>query len=764
MIGRMRAFAWTALLLGCGGAAHSSPGPTPLAPAARAAAPSAAAILPEAGSPISFERIARFPEPGWQVPRQIRIRPDGASATFLQSESGSDEMSLFQMDLATGVASVLLRAQDLDAAPASTSLAEELRNERQRKRIKGITDYHWADAAPVLLVPASAGTFVREASGTLRQVAKAGAIDPKLSPDGKRVALARDAEIEVVEVESGKVTPLTKSAPKGVTRGQSDFNAQEELDEPSGLFWAPDSRTLAYVEVDESKVQEVPVLGHRGGAPQLMMQKYPEAGRENPRVKVFVADTARRRSEPVPLPDGVASDAYLGRFRFTQDSKRLLFLALDRPQRRLSLIVSELGAKPSSKVLYSEQVSRGWVGFSDLVVSGSEAFVTRDTDGHRHLFAVSLAGGEPRRLTHGAWDVLAILGKDEAGGRVFVSTTELDPIGATPFSVSIKDGARTALSSFRGTHQTSFGIGGAFATVMSSRTTPPRAEIHARGRVWPIATVADPDISALGLRSPEPLKLEVNGVTLHGALLAPRELDPAKRYPLLLMVYGGPGVQTVQDRWAPRLFWQHMADRGFFVMQIDNRGTAHRGSTFESPISGRLGEIELSDQLAALDQVLAQRPIDPSRVAIYGHSYGGFMAAYAMLKAPKRFRAGIAASPVTDWRLYDTGYTERYMGLPKENAAGYDASTLAPLAKHLEGRLLLVHALMDENVHFQNSADLIDAFIREKKDFRMFIFPGERHGYRSPEARSYVAQLTSRFLVESLAPSPVPLDLPRDPG
>jgi len=222
----------------------------------------------------------------------------------------------------------------------------------------------------------------------------------------------------------------------------------------------------------------------------------------------------------------------------------------------------------------------------------------------------------------------------------------------------------------------------------------------------------------------------------------------------VLATSGGPGVQTVKNQWAPRLYWQHLADRGFYVLQVDNRGSSGRGPGFATPIAGRLGEVELADQLAVLDRVIAEHPVDPERVGIYGHSYGGFLSALAMLRHPTRFRAGVAGSPVTDWSLYDTGYTERYLGTPSGNRPGYEAAELSRLAEELRGELLIVHALLDENVHFEHSAKLVDALVAADRDFEMLVFPGERHGYRSPSARRYALRRVIEHLVEHLgAPS-----------
>jgi dipeptidyl-peptidase-4 len=261
----------------------------------------------------------------------------------------------------------------------------------------------------------------------------------------------------------------------------------------------------------------------------------------------------------------------------------------------------------------------------------------------------------------------------------------------------------------------------------------------------------DADLPALGLRTPEIVAVRgADGTTLYGSLLRPRTIEPGKRYPVVVMVYGGPGHQSVQNKWAPRLLWQHLADRGIAVFQLDNRGTPSRGRAFENAIYHHLGEIELADQIAGLDYLASLPFVDPDRVGIYGHSYGGFMAALAMFRAPTRFHVGIAGSPVVDWRLYDTGYTERFMGTPAGNPTGYAGADLATLAPNLRGKLLVLHALMDENVHFQNSARLVDALAAAGKAFDLFVFPGERHGYQSPQARRYAAERVVDYFARNL--------------
>jgi dipeptidyl-peptidase-4 len=295
--------------------------------------------------------------------------------------------------------------------------------------------------------------------------------------------------------------------------------------------------------------------------------------------------------------------------------------------------------------------------------------------------------------------------------------------------------------------------GKTFVDEHSASDRPPRAVVRRSdgADLGALPVPDDPEIQKLALRVPEIVEVRSpGGQTLYGALLKPRHMEPGVRYPVVVMVYGGPGVQTVLDVWSPRLLWQHLADRGFVVFQLDNRGSTGRGPGFQAPIYHHLGKVELEDQVAGVDSIAHLPYVDPDRVAIYGHSYGGYMAALAMLGAPGRFKVGIAGAPVTDWRLYDTGYTERYMGTPAENPAGYAETDLARLAGNLKGKLFILHALMDENVHFDHTAHLVDALVGAGKPFDFFVFPGERHGYRSPAARRYAMHRVVDYLVENL--------------
>ena len=735
------------------------PPTTPISPAdgshATPPAPSRPSILGAEASPIDFERIARFPEPGLQIPRVVGFSPDSKRITYLQSESQGAEMALFGFDLATQKASVLVRAGDLHKEDRPLSREEELRRERQRQKTSGITGYSWAKRADVMVIPHGGDLFVRGAGGVVTRLtdSKDPAIDPQLCPDGSRIAFVRKGELAVLDVKTKKETTLTQGAPEGVTRGLSDFIGQEELDEPHGLWWSPTCDRILYLEVDERNVDLVPVMGFRGGKPDLMQQRYPRAGTKNATVKPGIIDPKTRKTIWLKTPPG---DRYFGRFTFLPDGKSLVFQSLTRDQKTLSFLRADVATGDVTE-LWTE-TSPTWVTYEDVhaLERSATLLATAISGGHIHLETRDPKTGKRlAELTRGDWDVDHVAGVDEEKGLVYFVGTMTSKVESHLYSVPLAGGTIEKITAERGVHAVTMSRDGkSWVDVHSAGDRMPRAVVHggAGGAVLGELTVPhEAGIDKFRLRSPKIVTVKSDaGDTLYGEILEPRTIEPGKRYPVIVMVYGGPGVQLVRDEWAPHLLWQHLTDRGFVVFQLDNRGSAGRGPAFEAPIHKRMGEVELSDQLAGLDYLKTLPFVDTDRAGIYGHSYGGFMAALALLKAPDRFKVGVSGSPVTEWGRYDTGYTERYMATPAENPAGYAAADLAKMAKNLRGKLFLIHAMMDENVHFENSAHLIDALVEADKKFDLFVFPGERHGYRSPAARKYAMRLVVDYFVDNL--------------
>jgi len=704
--------------------------------------------------------MSRWPEPGWQVPRAIAFSPDGKSVIFLESEKHDDEMALFSMDRADARnVRVLVRASDLPTGKGPMSREEELRRERERKRDKGITSYVWAKRAPLLVVPFGGDVFARRGDESIVRLTETPEpeVDPRPCDSGERIAFVRKGELFAIDVATQKEIQLTRRAAPGVTRGLSDFNGQEEFGERHGHFWSPRCDRIVYVEVDEREVEEVPVFGYREAGGDLMMQRYPITGRKNPIVRIGVVDVASRKTTNVRLP-GPGGEKYLGRFAWAPDARTFYFQMLSRDQKKLDLVRVD-AATLEPKVIATESAPT-WVEFSQLrVLERSPRLVwTTNRTGFRHIELLdATSGAHLADVTQGSWDVESIGGVDEEEGRVMFQARAPpleSPLEAHIYAASLSGASqpRCQNCAWPGIHDAVFDDSGkSWVDVFSAADVAPIAVRRDRSRESEVPSSLDPDFHTLGILPPKFVTIPgPGGETLHGSLLPPRTIIPSKRYPFVVLVYGGPGHQSVQNAWSPQLLAQHLADRGVGTFRLDNRGTPGRGRAFETATYGRLGELELADQLAGVDYLAKLPFVDANRIGIYGHSYGGFMTLLAMLRAPGRFAVGVAGSPVVDFSLYDSGYTERYMGTPAENPKGYAGTDLVPLAPNLRGKLLVIHALMDENVHFQNTARLIDAFAAAHKTFDLLVFPGERHGYRSPRAKEYAAERVIEYFARNL--------------
>jgi dipeptidyl-peptidase-4 len=711
-------------------------------------------VLGPEASAITFARIAKFPEPGWNVPRAIRHSPDGKLVTYLQSEDMSDKMSLMAFDKATHQTSVLVRAADLLAMEPPRSAEEELRRERQRKRVEGVTSYRWAKHAPMMVIPHGDDIFVRDAAGKLSRLTATP--DPEIDPvpceHGERIAFVRKGELFAIDVATKKETQLTTGSTEGVTHGLTDFLGQEEFDEEHGFEWSPKCDRLLYLEVDERKVEKIPVMGWRKGTPSLSEQRYPEVGKTNPSVKLGIVDLATKQTTWVKFP--TTAERYVTRITWSDDGRSIYAQVFNREQTKRTLV--RIGPTTGAVTeLYSEE-SKAWIEPSPMRVLGKrgEIVMTSDATGHRHLETRRADDGRfIRKLTDGDWDVGDVLAVDEEKGNVLVSGTRDGVLERHAYRVPLDGGAIERVTQQHGVHGfRPDELGRSWVDVNSAHDRIARAEVWDGGKhVGDLPIPIDADLDKLGVRPLEYVKVRgAAGDVLEAAMLRPRRHAAGEKHPAIVFVYGGPSAQTVFDLWSANLYWQHLADRGFFVIQIDGRGSGGRGPAWDHKMHLRFGGAELEDQVAGAKWLATLPEVDPTRIGIYGHSYGGFVAAAAMLKTPGAFAAAVAGSPVTDWRLYDSAYTERYMGTPSSNPDGYAASELPRFASQLQGPLFIMHGAMDENVHYTNTARLIDALVAADKKFDLLVLPGERHGTRDAATRAYVYERVAAWFAEHL--------------
>jgi dipeptidyl-peptidase-4 len=754
---------------------------------------------------LTPEQVAKVPQPGYIQPVNITFSPDDALITFLFSADHSRTLQLYAFDPQTGERGLFLEPPSEGGAPGgvtdeNVSLEEALRRERARQWGTGVTDYAWAKEQSRLLIPLSDGVYVQDAAG-LRKVIESGAQDARLSPDGARVAFVRDDDLWVLDLDAdGEPRPLTTgAATAGVTRGLAEFVAAEEMSRHEGYWWSPDGTRIAFTEVDERRIPVYRFM-HQGkdalGEGAQEDHRYPFTGQENAIVRLAVADVATGEITWMNLSVGGPGSTYeyLARVKWvpggeqtlaTEDSEAsealsplsplrqkafdLVAVVQDRRQKQLDLLRFDPSTGQAAPLLH--EAVRDWINLHDIFhalpqnhahAPGGFIWASERT-GFRHLFLHDQNGRPMRQLTTGEWAVETLAGVDEAGGWIyFIAGNTAAPDGATErhlYRVALSGGQPQRITQQEGWHTVVVDHARRrFVDTHESLNHPPRVTLREIDGDRELAVLhaadADPRVAELGLQPPERVTLESrDGATLLGLLYRPdaRRFGPGP-YPTVIDVYGGPHVQRATQWWrgTANMRAQYLRSLGFLVFTLDNRGSAGRGMAFEAALKGDMGRVEVEDQVDGVRWLVAQGLADRNRVGVYGWSYGGYMALMCLARAPETFAAAVAGAPVTHWDGYDTHYTERYMGLPAENAAGYRNSSPLTHAANISGKLLLVHGLIDENVHFRHTARLINALIRGRKPYELMLFPDERHMPRRVEDRVYMEERIRDFFLAAL--------------
>jgi dipeptidyl-peptidase-4 len=703
---------------------------------------------------LTLEQVARYPRPGMATPGQWGFSPDGRSVTYLFSEEGSLVRSLWAYDIETGRRMVLARPPPASTSEGALSREEELRRERARQRELGVTSYQFASKSdvPVLLIPSGAGLQVRSGDGPLRTLeGTAGAVDPRLSPDGRGVAFVRDNDLHVVEVASGQIVRLTADGEEAFSNGLAEFIAQEELDRAEGYWWSPDSTQVAFERADSRHIPLLPITHTGTPKPDAETHRYPFAGERNAVVSLGILTLGSGETRWLDL--GPDDDQYLARVHWRPDGALAAEL-LSRDQRRWRLVLFDVATRALATLI--EERSVPWYNLDhDFRFLEDGSFLrSSERTGFRHLYLHAPDGSLLRQLTEGEWIVSRLVALDEPRRLAYFQGTREGALERHIDAVSLDGGPVTRLTNGNGWHDGVF-----------SRDCARWVDTHASVAHAPVATLrevggaivatlfdnAGTSAEALGLRPPEFITIPAaDGTPLHGAIYHPEKASgPA---PVIVSVYGGPHAQRVADDWSLTvdLRAQYLAQQGFLVFKLDNRGSANRGRAFEAHLAAHMGSVEVEDQAAGVRYLAAQGLADAARAGIYGWSYGGYMTCMAMLREPSLFRAGVAGAPVTDWDGYDTAYTERYMQTPQSNAEGYHESSVLTHAANLQGKLLLVHGLVDENVHFRHTARLINALIGAQKDYDLLVFPEGRHMPRDAAGLEYMERRLVEYFQQHL--------------
>lgn len=722
---------------------------------------------------LSFDRLLEDPALSGPSPRQLKLAPDGQRVTFLRGkDSDQTVFDLWEYHVPSGQTRLLVDSATLGGG-ADEQLSDEEKARRERLRIagtSGIVEYQWSADGKQLLFPIAGSLYAyrigAKAEDAVKELTRAEdgfATDPKFSPQGGYVSFVRDRALQAIHIADGAVLNLSPRGEGTLSYGMAEFVAQEEMDRLTGYWWAKDESAVAYARVDEAPVAIEKRFEIYADRAEVIEQRYPAAGKANAEVRLFVRALAA--ADPVEIDLGSNRDIYLARVNWLPDGKHLLVQRQSRDQRTLDLLLADAATGATQIVL--TETSSTWINLhNDLRVlpDGKQFIWASERSGYKHLELRALDGSLIRPLTSGKWAVDELLALDVKHKRVYFSGNPEDvrekQVYATALDTETPQ-SPSRLTPYSGWNEAVFSEDARiYVNTHSNENTPPRVVLYAvsgkeLATLEPNRVVAGhPYFPYLAAHRPAEYGMLTasDGQDLYYRVIKPLNFEEGKRYPVLIRVYGGPHAQYVQKRWDERwgLFDQILAQRGFVVYSLDNRGSARRGVAFEAPIHRQMGGPEVADQMVGVDWLAQQSFVDPKRIGVFGWSYGGYMTLMLLAKHSDQIAAGIAVAPVSDWRLYDTHYTERYMDDPAKFAGAYDQSAIFAHLDGLKSRLYLIHGMADDNVLFTHSTRMMSEMQQRGIPFDLMTYPGGKHGLAGPATRKHVYNSMLRWLLRNL--------------
>ncbi|BFT31479.1 S9 family peptidase [Alteromonas sp. D210916BOD_24] len=715
---------------------------------------------------LTIERIFASPSLDGNAPRSLKVSPDGQRVTFLKGkQTDYERLDLWEYHIESGETRLLFDSNDLQSGEEILSDEEKARRERMRLSGSGIVSYQWSDDGKALLFPLGGDVFYHKLGEKgAKQLLDTDAFetDIKLSPKGNYISFIRDQNLYVKHIASGKETALTKEGGGNIKFGMAEFVAQEEMGRMTGYWWSPDETKIAFTKVDETPVEVITRSEIYADDIKLIEQKYPKAGTPNVQVELAIQDIASGERTWVDL--GEDKDIYFARGKWMPNSSTFTYQWQTRDQQTLELRAFDLNTG-KQKVLLTEH-SDTWVNLhNDLYfLKDKGQFIwASERDGFKHLYLFNDNGQLIKQLTHGEWVVDSVEAIDMANNRLYFSGRKDTPLESHVYSVSLNGGDISRVTELGAYHSAAFSKDASiFIDRFSTINSPAQVSLNdASGKriTWleenkvdkghPLYTYMD------SWSAPEFGDIQTkDGATLKYRIYTPdsAKQNPQQKHPVIVYLYGGPHAQVVTNSWAGNrgLLFQHWVDQGYVVFTLDNRGSNYRGKGFEDPIYKKMGFIEVDDQVAGVEFLRTLPFVDADRIGVHGHSYGGYMTLMTMFKAGDYFAAGVSGAPVTDWRLYDTHYTERYMGNPKTDDDAYTASSVFPYAKDLKGDLLIYHGMADDNVLFTHSTMLYKHLQDLAIPFETMDYPGKKHSIRGKQTGIHLYKTITNFFNRTL--------------
>lgn len=583
--------------------------------------------------------------------------------------------------------------------------------------------------------------------------------EPTFSPDGTKIAFAKENNLFIYDLASKKQTQITKDGEKNkIINGICDWVYEEEFAFVRAFDWSVDSKKLAYIKFDESQVPEFSMnIFQKDLYPKVETFKYPKAGEKNSVVSLHIFDVNTKNTKTVNLSN--YNDFYIARLKWTNDANILSAQVLNRHQDNLDLLFID-GNSAVAKVVLNEK-DKAYVDVTDnLTFLKDNSFIwTSEKDGYNHIYLYDKTGKLINQVTQGNWDVTAYYGCDEKNKMVYYQSVERSSIGRDVYKISFDGKKKTLLSQQTGTNEATLSPDFSFyINKFSSATVAPTFTLNTTKNGSTTKAILDnkpleEKLAKYNIPTKEFFELTTEkGNKLNAWILKPKDFDASKKYPVLMYQYSGPGSQEVANNWidANDLWFISLTQKGYVVACVDGRGTGYKGAAFKKCTQKELGKYEVEDQIDAA-KVLGNYPyIDKSRIGIFGWSFGGFMSSNCILKGNDVFKTAIAVAPVTNWRFYDSIYTERYMQTPQENAGGYDQNSPINFVDKLNGNYLLIHGTADDNVHVQNSMQMIEALVQANKQFDWAIYPDKNHGIYGGKTRIQLFNKMTNFILEKL--------------